>query len=110
MSRSHSSKLFRVLPVMAALVIGGCGTAAAGKAPNEKILVVALGGDSTGLDPETVTGNDSGYIMSAIYDTLVAYKIGTTEIAPGLADKWEISKDGKTYTFHLHKGVKFQDG
>ena len=43
-----------------------------------------------------------------VYDGLTALVNGT--IVPELAEKWDISEDGKTYTFHLRKGVKFSDG
>ena len=47
-----------------------------------------------------------------IYDRLVECEVvdGETKIVPGLADSWDISDDGKVYTFHLHKGVKFSNG
>lgn len=47
-----------------------------------------------------------------VYDRLVESESvnGETKIVPGLADTWDISKDGLTYTFHLHKGVKFSNG
>ena len=42
-----------------------------------------------------------------IYDTLVRYLRGTTRIAPGLAERWEVSRDGTQYTFFLRRGVRW---
>ena len=72
-------------------------------------LVIGIAADPTGFDPEAVLNNTSGFVMATIFDSLVRYKSGTTEVAPGLAQSWEVSPDGLTYTFHLRKGVQFQD-
>lgn len=42
-----------------------------------------------------------------IYDRLIEFKRGSTDIEPGLAKSWDISPDGLVYTFHLRKGVRF---
>lgn len=73
-------------------------------------LVIGVAADPTGLDPEAVLNNTSGFIMATIFDGLTRYKPGTTEVEPGLAEKWDVSPDGLTYTFHLRKNVTFQDG
>ena len=75
-----------------------------------KTLVIAIGADQTGMDPQTVENNESGFVMSTIYDSIVNYKVGTSIPGPGLAESWTISPDGKVYTFKLRHGVAFHDG
>lgn len=60
------------------------------------------------LTPESATSNSFIYFGANFYDTLVTYENG--EIKPKLAESWDVSEDGKTYTFHLKKDIKFSDG
>lgn len=99
------------------LVLSGCSSSSSGdksSSGNEKggnkVLVFGRGADSTSLDPAVVTDGESLGVTKNIYETLVEYKGQTTDVGPGLAESWDISADGKTYTFHLRKGVKFHDG
>jgi peptide/nickel transport system substrate-binding protein len=74
-------------------------------------LVVALPGDITRTDPAMIDDSNSSYVMQSVMEGLVSLVPGSTsEIRPALAEKWELSSDGKTYTFHLRQGVKFHDG
>ncbi|MBW1712877.1 MAG: ABC transporter substrate-binding protein, partial [Deltaproteobacteria bacterium] len=73
-------------------------------------LVFGRGGDSVGLDPAYETDGNSFLVCDNIYEALVFYKDESTALEPGLATSWEVSKDGKTYTFKLRQGVKFHDG
>jgi peptide/nickel transport system substrate-binding protein len=93
-----------------AAVFGFALLAAMAPASADTTLVIGIAADPTGFDPEAVLNNTSGFVMATVYDSLVRYKAGTTEVAPGLAEKWDVSADGLTYTFHLRKGVTFQDG
>lgn len=43
-----------------------------------------------------------------VYNRLVEFEQGGTKIVPSLAEKWDASKDGRTFTFHLRKNIKFQ--
>jgi peptide/nickel transport system substrate-binding protein len=62
------------------------------------------------LDPHaTDSGTALGVIME-IVENLLAFKPGTAEISPCLAERYELSADGLTYTFHLRQGIQFTDG
>ena len=73
-------------------------------------LVYGRGADGPGLDPAYETDGQSFMVCDNVYDPLINFAQQTTDLIPGLAETWDISEDGKTYTFHLRKGVKFHDG
>lgn len=59
--------------------------------------------------PQATTNYIEGLVAGQIHEGLVRLNPKTLEPIPGLAEKWEISEDGKTITFHLRKGVYFQN-
>ena len=95
---------------VAVLVLLTAGAALAETPKKGGTLVFGRGGDSVGLDPAYETDGNSFMICDNVFEALVAYADESTVLEPGLAESWEISDDGKTYTFHLRKGVKFHDG
>ncbi|MBV9050987.1 MAG: ABC transporter substrate-binding protein, partial [Hyphomicrobiales bacterium] len=62
--------------------------AASAPARADTTLVIGIAADPTGFDPEAVLNNTSGFVMATVYDGLTHYKTGTTEVGPGLAEKW----------------------
>ena len=75
-----------------------------------KTLVYCSEGSPEGFDPGLYTAGTTFDASSRpVYNRLVEFKPGTTEIEPGLAESWEISDDGLVYTFHL-RDAKFSDG
>lgn len=87
--------------------LGGRNTVAA--EPSGPRIVYGLTYLPTGFDPYVNAEPDLGIVLRSVYDTLVYRDPQTREIVAGLAEKWDISADGKTYTFHLRTGVKFHD-
>ncbi|WP_409348107.1 nickel ABC transporter substrate-binding protein [Paenibacillus gyeongsangnamensis] len=80
----------------------------AGAAQAEKTITVSWPRDIGTMNPHVY--NPSQLIaQSMIYEPLVSYKEGG-KLEPHLAESWDISKDGKEYTFKLRKNVKFSDG
>ena len=86
----------------------GCGKTTAGS--GTKTLIYAQPTEPVALDPIYASDSQSSRVVSNVYEGLVKFKPGTTEIEPCLAASWDITDSGKTYTFKLRKGVKFQDG
>lgn len=73
-------------------------------------IVITYKDDVATLDPAIGYDWQNWSMIKSIFDGLMDYVPGTTELRPGLAESYEISPDGKTYTFHLRKGVKFHNG
>ena len=87
----------------------GLGAAALAQTP-PGVLVVGQIAEPKSLDPAADTAVNDFRILVNLYEGLVRYKSGTLEVAPQLAESWEVSGDGTEYTFHLRPGVMFHDG
>jgi len=73
-----------------------------------KTLVYCSEGSPEGFDPALYTSGTTFDASShPIYNRLAEFEVGTTNVIPGLAERWEASADGLSYTFHLRKGVRF---
>ena len=103
------------LLLVAAMTVGlvACGSSGDGKkssaSSDEKILSVQTGPDPETVDPALNSAVDGGeMILHAFEGLLKLDENGDPEA--GQAEKWEVSDDGLTYTFHLRDGLKWSDG
>ena len=64
----------------------------------------------TGMDPHLNASSELTIPLSSVYDTLVFAAAPGGPFVPGLAQRWEISPDARTYTFSLRQDVRFHDG
>jgi len=65
--------------------------------------------DPRSLDPALSTDVPTGRAVSYVFDGLTRFT-PDARVEPGLAERWDVSPDGLTYTFHLRHGVTFHDG
>ena len=62
------------------------------------------------IDPQILTGQADGRIASALFEGLTRFNPTNGLAMPGLASHWEISADGRTYTFHLRPEARWSTG
>jgi oligopeptide transport system substrate-binding protein len=75
-----------------------------------QILHRGNGQEVQDLDPHTVNSTTEFNILSALFEGLVAEDPVDLHPVPGVAERWDISEDGKTYTFHLRQDAKWSNG
>ncbi len=73
-------------------------------------ITITYKDDVATLDPAIGYDWQNWSMIKSIFDGLMDYVPGTTELRPGLAESYEISPDGLVYTFHLRPGVTFHNG
>jgi peptide/nickel transport system substrate-binding protein len=88
----------------------GDASAAPGPAdPNGQIIFGAAGAPDL-FDPLYAQDGETFRVVRQMNEGLVGFKPGTADVEPALAESWEQSEDGLTWTFKLQEGVKFHDG
>ncbi|EEB85821.1 ABC transporter substrate-binding protein [Roseobacter sp. GAI101] len=93
------------------LILGTCAAALmAGGAIAKSDIIVAMQLEPPHLDPTSAAaGAIDSVLYSNVFEGLTRF-MGDGSVVPGLAESWEISEDGLTYTFKLQSGVTFHDG
>ena len=97
-------KKYALLPLVAAIVLASCG-----RVPDRADLVFINGAEPEALDPPLITAQATSRVGYAVFEGLTTYdETGTAR--PGVAERWEISPDGKRYTFHIRANAKWSNG
>src|ERR1043166_8229203 len=95
----------------AAALLAGCGQGKFSSSTPQvsNILTYALPNKPTEFDPAMVQDGDTIDLIQNIFEGLTAWS-EDNKVVPNLAKSWDVSSDGRTYTFHLNQGVKFHNG
>ncbi len=89
--------------------LAGCAPHHAASARHGDVFTVAVANNVTTFDPATCQDVETNQVLMNAYEGLVQYS-PDNKVVPCLADKWDVSKNGLVYTFHLRPGVQFQNG
>ncbi|MEP6756833.1 MAG: peptide ABC transporter substrate-binding protein, partial [Chthonomonadales bacterium] len=114
MRASNSLRLIVLILAAATLLAGitGCGpkgSSGGGSGKTENVLRYAIRLDPPSLDPAILQDVYTSELVQNVYEGLTTIDENNKPV-PCLAEKWDISPNGMTYTFHLRQGVKFTNG
>ncbi len=112
MNKTHTASL-RFHPLLLAAALAAFAHPALAAVPKD-MLVIGKAADPQTLDPAVTIDNNDWTVTYPAYQRLVKYKTedgkGSTDVEGDLAEKWQASDDGKTWTFTLHNNAQFDDG
>ncbi|WP_110926450.1 ABC transporter substrate-binding protein [Bacillus massiliglaciei] len=103
------------------LLLAACSTSTSGgsegKGGKGGELIIGMESEADVLDPHRAGGWVTMRITNQMFEPLIGEDLSKSsdeaavpDLIPVLAESWDVSEDGKTYTFHLREGVKFHDG
>lgn len=113
MKRKTSVSIILVMVLLVSLLATGCGNGGGNSSDggSKDSVNIGLTADPGGFDPQVELDAIAMIVMTNLYDTLVNTKNGcSTDIQPQVAESWDTSEDGLTYTFHLRDDVTFHNG
>ena len=110
-TRTHRTVVRRALVAALALacVATGCGAGTGRADGRDGRIVYAVDTQPDCLDPQISPYDVTAALGRGVFDSLVAMD-GRGRVRPWLATSWQVSDDGRAYTFHLRDGVRFHDG
>jgi oligopeptide transport system substrate-binding protein len=112
-SVSTASQLSAIILILtSSLLLGSCGSSEnnVSKGNRTGTLHWGNGTEPQSLDPHIATGVPEHKIITALMEGLVLKDRKTLEPRPGVAKSWEISDDGRVYTFHLRDNARWSNG
>ncbi len=98
------------LSVAVLLCVTACEKQTQTNTPPENALNISIGASPQTLDPHLATGTPSSKILAALGESLVDKDLETYKITPGVAERWQISDDGLTYTFFIRANARWSNG
>ncbi|WP_299093803.1 nickel ABC transporter substrate-binding protein [uncultured Metabacillus sp.] len=111
-SNSRNILITAIIILFLSTILLGCTNASdtdsASNDDNDNMFTIAWPRDIGEMNPHVYNPSQL-FAQSMVYEPLVSYQEGG-ELKPHLAESWDISEDGKEYTFHLRQDVKFSDG
>ena len=76
----------------------------------EQVIHIGNLTEPADLDPQVVNSQQDANILMALFEGLAQYDVKTSQPVPAMAERWEVSADNLTWTFHLRKNAKWSNG
>ncbi len=105
-----TSRLAWLALALLPLLFTACGEPPEAEDKTIRTLTFASPAKVNSLDPSQTTAMNDFRLIDCLFEGLVQVNPQTLNLEPGVAERWEVSEDGMTYTFHLRENAKWSNG